>query len=534
MSKITFSGAIQPTVFFAYQSVKVPGARPTADEFYTYVMANEAVFQFSFEVTTATGVVTISRSADEKNPKFDAEHRAYICEPTSAAVLNAIADASETKVAPATLKSVKVWLKPFFFEMLKLLTRTAADTFNLARPDASSAKAVEDSFSHSLKGDKVSVTHPANFQREIKEIPCDVTGVNIQPAAVAGQPPRVTLFVVMRVRDRLPPADRDEVVRILIAADYSKIYKFGKSVRPNAWFATETRVPPVAATGIEKSLKVWEKNVAHYLWNHTSFDRAEKIKKEIIDRAITNMGKSQLEVVQGIRDDIDARMVTANHWGDLREDFKTERYQRKLSDVFGAIHQSQFLLASPVALIRFLSTRAGQVVLLDIDVAKTVNLTLDEEATFALAWGVGHCGEHSKVSYSVVRALMNAGNAAKFASLILTGNANVDHAFVVGGLRVSKVIHTRFTREAFKGAPAGTNVDVWDLREELAKNPGIDGFVLDPYLAPTRQARTAKELLSRLNGPSRGVKRTDVLSFREQHPPGPAPAEVTSFNLKGL
>src|SRR3982750_2580256 len=114
---------------------------------------------------------------------------------------------------------------------------------------------------------------------------------------------------------------------------------------------------------------------------------------------------------------------------------------------------------------------------------------------------------------------MENGHDAKFGNVIYTGNSNVDHAFVVGGIRVAEVIDTK-RAHPFSGK-VGEAVRVWDLRAALAANAGKDGFVLDPYLAPTRQARTAKELLTRLNAKTRGEKRTDCLWWGGQHPVDP-------------
>src|SRR5262249_58242310 len=112
------------------------------------------------------------------------------------------------------------------------------------------------------------------------------------------------------------------------------------------WFST----PGVAPTGIEREMMQGEKNVAHFLWNHTSLDRGDKIFREVVDAGKAAAGgKTALEAVKVVRDDIDARLITANHSGQRREDRVTETYQRKLSDVLGAIHQSQWLMSSPVS-----------------------------------------------------------------------------------------------------------------------------------------------------------------------------------------
>jgi hypothetical protein len=262
---------------------------------------------------------------------------------------------------------------------------------------------------------------------------------------------------------------------------------------------------------------VWEKNVANYLWNNTDLDRGQTIFEEVVAVGEANIARTQLEVVQAVRDAIDERIVTANHWADRREDWITERYQKKLSDLFGAIHQSKWR-ASPVSFLREFADE---------------NLSWDEGGKLVLQYGVGHCGEHAQTSFQVIRELMMRGHEAKFENVIHTGNANIDHAFVVGGIRVNNIIHTRYTRSTSPG-PVGDPIDVWDLRAELAAAPGKDGFVLDPYLAPTVQARTATTLLAALNADRRGSKKTDFLWYGGQHPELPAPSEETRPSVRAV
>jgi hypothetical protein len=132
----------------------------------------------------------------------------------------------------------------------------------------------------------------------------------------------------------------------------------------------------------------------------------------------------------------------------------------------------------------------------------------------------------------VIRELMERGHGAKFEHVIHCGNANIDHAFVVGGIKVTKIIHTKYAL-SISPRPLGDPVDVWNLREALAAAPGNDGFVLDPYLAPTVQARTATDLLAGLNAAKRGAKITDFLWYGAQHPELPTPEE-TKPSVKGV
>src|SRR5262249_32269121 len=154
-----------------------------------------------------------------------------------------------------------------------------------------------------------------------------------------------------------------------------------------------------------------------------------------------------LEVVKVVRDDIDARLITANHWGQRREDRVTETYQRKLSDVLGAIHQSQWLMSSPVSWHRQLLSLAGQTSLLSLPAGRAAALTYEQEVAVILQWGVGHCGEHTDVSFAVLRQIMREGHAAKFGTIYHSGNGNIDHAFVVGGFKIAKIVKTLLAKE---------------------------------------------------------------------------------------
>ena len=69
-------------------------------------------------------------------------------------------------------------------------------------------------------------------------------------------------------------------------------------------------------------------------------------------------GKSAAALAKDLRDDIDLHVVTANHWGQAREDLKTERHQRLLSDLFGTLHQSTWP-SSPVSMLRDISNTFG-------------------------------------------------------------------------------------------------------------------------------------------------------------------------------
>jgi hypothetical protein len=173
--------------------------------------------------------------------------------------------------------------------------------------------------------------------------------------------------------------------------DWSKLARFGKPTDP-----------------IPTNVKVWNNNVLFYLANHTDIARGERFRSAIASR---HQAKSPKQLSVDLRDDIDLHIVTANHWGQAREDMKTEHHQRLLSDLFGTLHQTAWL-SSPVHFNRELSDE--------------LKLPLDKIAALTLQYGTGHCGEHAQTSFSVMRTLMSApGN--QVSNVVLSGNANIDH-----------------------------------------------------------------------------------------------------------
>jgi hypothetical protein len=258
----------------------------------------------------------------------------------------------------------------------------------------------------------------------------------------------------------------------------------------------------------------WEKNVRRYLLNHTDMTRGERFRAAIVGR---HTGKSPKQLATDLREDLDLHLITANHWGQAREDLKTERHQRLLSDLFGTLHQNTFL-SSPVSFARALSGEFG--------------LDVDKRAALALQYGTGHCGEHAMCSFSVLRSIMQApGNQVKAA--VLSGNANIDHAFVVYNLDVDAAVVTKTTNPLSNRA-VGTQMDVFNLRDAIAKNPSREGFVMDPYLDKSVMKPTAAELLVALNSSKRQKqgKDTDFLAFNGRHPPV-TPGTITVTDLRG-
>src|SRR5690606_24358600 len=146
---------------------------------------------------------------------------------------------------------------------------------------------------------------------------------------------------------------------------------------------------------------------------------------------------------------------------------------------------------------------------------------VDRVAALALQYGVGHCEEHAICSFSVLRALSRAPNS-KHSHVILSGNANIDHSFVLYNIAAKDVIETITTNPRNSRKKKGSKIQVFNLKNAIRDNPDREGFVMDPYLDRTVMKATAAELLRSLNAPRRVVsgKDTDFLAFQVQHPEG--------------
>jgi hypothetical protein len=288
------------------------------------------------------------------------------------------------------------------------------------------------------------------------------------------------------------------MMRKLVAMDWSKLARLG-GADPQPVY-----------------VQVWNNNVRMYLANHTNIDRGRQIRDHIKD---AHKSKTAQQLATDLRDDIDAWIVTANHWGEARESLTTERHQRLLSDLFGTIHQTAWP-ASPVAHLRGL--------------ARVLRLSLADRVALIFTWGAGHCGEHAATSFYLLSRIIDETSAARVSHVVLTGNANIDHAFVVYNLDVRDTIKTLTTAANNSRVDAvGDEITVWNLRDTIAANAPRRGFVLDPYLDPSVMRSTAEELLTALNSQRRrqANKHTDFLAYEGEHPAGATEDDITGQSV---
>jgi hypothetical protein len=487
MAILGFTGTLPVAIGLTWKGDIVPNAMSSSFAGERYLVANESVTDL--KVTALLGGVArvLERKATAKRRLYDDKLNLFVSEPVSSSLVEDFL---------ALPKGAKLFLElgftfnSFFDVLLEQMTRVDADLHNLANPNDS--KAILGTFQHSDAGGNVSITYNSATQAA-KALEGTLVDTEVKPPPAGSKIPAVKIMVEVDF-GATPTAVQKELMRKLVAMDWSKLARFGRPDSPR------------------KDVQIWKKNVILYLVNHTDMDRGERFRQAVIGR---HKGKSPLQLSNDLRDDLDLHLVTANHWGQAREDMKTERHQRLLSDLFGTLHQKSWL-SSPVFMARTLS---------DDFLANDT----DKTAALALQYGTGHCGEHATCSFSVLRSIMLLpGNQVKAA--IFSGNANIDHAFVVYNLTLDRTVLTKAASAANTRVSVGETIAVFNLKDAIAKNAPRIGFVMDPYLDKTVMKPTAVELLAALNSDKRkkAGKDTDFLAFSGIHPlPAPPVDDFT-------
>ncbi|WNG29927.1 hypothetical protein F0U62_42390 [Cystobacter fuscus] len=479
MGVINYPGSLSAAVILTWQGETVAHAISTTLKKFPYTLANESVTDLTITATTSAKTLVLTRKAKKGQRLFNDTLNTFMLEPVSGSDLeDLVAGAKAACTIDLTFSYAR-----FFDVLLEQMTRTGPALNNLANP--SDSKAILDTFTHSAGAGKISIGYKTATQT-LKSLPCRLVKSDVKPG-LAGKPPAVTLTFELDFLTGIDPVRR-EAMRKLIAMDWSKLARLGSN-----------------AASSKPEIQLWRQNVLAYLVNYTDLSRGEQFRTGLVNR---HKGKSAASLATELRDDIDRHVVTANHWGQAREDLKTERHQRLLSDLFGTLHQSTWV-SSPVSLLR--------------DICDAFSFSLAQSAALALQYGAGHCGEHAQISFSVLADIINTPGS-QISHAVFTGNANIDHAFVVYNLDVDTVIHTRATAANNTRVNKGEEIAVWNLRDTITKNASRRGFVMDPYLDKTVMKPTAEELLTALNNKKRMAtsKDMDFLAFEAEYPPGSA------------
>lgn len=485
MGMVNFPGDLSVAVVLKWKGEPVSGALVSTPDF-PYLIANESVSKFELRGVLGGATYKISRRTGPGLPRlFDDGLNTYLSGPVSGTDLDALLGGSPTYHIDLTFSYAT-----FFDELLQEMTADASSQHNAAKP-LDSAKML-DTFVRSADKGKVSIRYKTATEA-LKNIPATLIDKEVKPGA-SGKPPAVKLVFLLDFKTGIDDTKR-AMMRKLIAMDWSKLAKLGKPDSPPDY------------------VNVWNNNLRVYLANRTNLARGRQIRDAIKD---AHKAKTAQQLSTDLRNSIDEWIVTANHWGEARESLTTERHQRLLSDVFGTIHQSAWL-GSPVSHLRGLS--------------RTQSLSLADRVALTLTWGAGHCGEHAAVSFWLLSKIIDETSAKEVSHVVLTGNANIDHAFVVYNLDVKDTIRTLTTAANNSRVDAvGEEIVVWNLRETIKANAPKQGFVMDPYLDPSVMKAKAEDLLAALNSAKRKAanKHTDFLAYGGEHPAGASETDITA------
>jgi hypothetical protein len=503
---LNFSGTLPVAVVFHWKADSVASSltNQMVDQAqkvkmfdHTYVVANELVHAFKITAldpaASGTPVATIEREATARQRFFDDKLNAFTTKPVPSAELERLLALGTTAKCSVDLG---ITFATFFDLLLLHMTRVDGVLRTFGNPSDSDKAAIAASVS--TKG-----VPPKKIRADYKmqsvlvaNIPCTCTAQEVRENPKKGGPPAVKLTFELTLKT--DSSVQRDVMRRLLAADWTSLAKVKHDPDGRAPFPTNATV--------------WLTNLIAYIITHTDMRRAERIRGEM---ALRHKGKTGATLANDIRVDIDKHLITGNHFGQDREDLRTEPHQRLCSDVFGTLHRDGFH-ASPVRFLKRVNERDPKLKLFD--------LSVEQKAALALQWGVGHCGEHADVSFSIIKDVIDdPANAGGVSFAIRTGNPNVDHDFVIFDLDVATVIHTRTAtdnaRVKKRKADPGLNqeIDIINLRDAIAKSTR-PGFVIDPYIDKTVRGVETKALLAALNDKKRGALVTDFIAFTGIHP----------------
>jgi len=482
---INHSGDIPLAVFLVFKSDVIGNPMASGYDTRYLVVANESLTAFTIDASLSGSTYSIQRRARSGQRLFDTTLNTFTTAPFSGAVLDRLLDSAAT---PTFSIDFTITYRTFFEKLLEEMGAEGAAAHNPASPTDSAGMLA--TFSRTVSsGVRISYR---SATKTVSNLPLKLVDKQVTPRGA--QPPAVKLVFELDFHTNLTATNK-EVMRQLVAMDWSKLARYGDpNVSPTPDYVT-----------------VWRRNVSYYLINHTDLDRGEKFRKMLID---DHYSKTAVQLSTDLRNAIDGLIVTANHWGQDRESESTERHQRYLSDLFGSLHQSAWY-ASPVSFKRSLSSSLG--------------LSADRRAALVLQWGSGHCGEHQGVSYSVLKGIIDKPGS-KVTHVVATGNANIDHAFVVYDLDVTEVVSTITTAaNNSRLGGAGQSIDVWDLRKAIDDASPKEGYVMDPYLDPSVMRPKASQLLSSIE--RKQGKPTRFLAFDGEYPSAFSTVDLTSESV---
>lgn len=499
---------VQPVVRLVVRAGVFRNPHYLADPDFVFVIMNDFIQKWT--ITDNRGLVFARKAVPGKRPLYNPQLDTYVNDPVDQSNIEKLISANEKKAPIQLTMSLTMQYKQFSKRLMDYLTREKNDEFNLADPEGNDGKAIagEDdtgkngTFRLTRQGSKEEFTYN-DASQDIKDVPCILSAYNSKHNDL-------TFTLDLRT---LQPLQRLDFMRAVMAAEHSKLLIEGAL---NAAGEQKQRVTRRST------------NVAAFLVNFVDFDRAKNLFDKIIERAAKKSPMSVApDLVRFVRDDIDRKMIAANHFAEDRENEPGEEYQQRMSHVIGSLKQTK-PFASPVMSLRQISDlmeanmikKRGGAALTDTDL---MNITGDK-ACFALQFGLGHCQEHADISFMVFSKLIKDTPDArdKLKTVVLGGNANLDHEFTIVGLRPDRKELANVRLDNNFRQKKGGQIQVIDLKRLIDNNLPVNGYVCDAYLAKTVITGHLQQLLTRISDVKRKPRNTNYLAFDFVYPPDPA------------
>lgn len=491
---------------------------------FLFVLQNDLIRDW--KITPETGGSVFVRRVLHKRPLWDDKLFTYLNEPVDEIAVKEQIDNFDKGTPLKMRMSMSVHFHEFSKRLMDYLTRDKDDEFNLADPEVDPARSIDDK--RAIVGDgktpKSGTFWPdstkrglqfsfRNASQSIEDIPCVLSAYKTDP-----QRPSLTFNLDMSSIDSVKRLD---FMRVLMAADHTQLLTFGS----------------LDATGeTKKRLEIWARNVNQFLINFVDFSRGRKIFEGIANRAKTKfkLFTTNRDFVVAVRDDVDRKLIAANHWTEARENEPGEEYQQRMSMLIGSVKDSKGF-ASPVNSLRAIRETIESDMLAKKKpptplTAREFLDVLADSVVFTLQFGVGHCQEHANVAYVVLVNLMESDTDIrdKLKTVILGGNANIDHEFVVGGLRPDRTELAEVRRDDNFRQKRGGAILVYDLARLLATPLPGDGFVCDAYISRKLVDTNLDRMLKRINDPSRKDRATKYLALDHIHPETPEVPDIAA------
>lgn len=507
-----------PIFNFHYKANKVPGAHRSADDQFPYSLYHEDSSRFSWEFTFfVNGEFWTFTWPHVKWPNnqlgngLDQENLNY--RGPEVALDDVEEWVAHSKSGLNGRLTIKGQHTGPFFKILQRLSNDDSDETNFAAPDPSKIgrgklTKIEESVIKEIYEDTSSKAKPLTHKFEYKDFPCEIQihldkidDLVMKDGALVTETKAVLLFdvgvkVLEGALKDTHDTPNDRVAR-LIALDWESLQNNKDS-------------------DVEVMVNTWKYNIMKFYTNYTNIRRGKQILTDMIKRATEHatVNPDLTSISDFVRNEVDARLITANAWDHVREKASTEKYQHILQKRIGNITEV-FPWAAPLGILRYMRKTVNK--------EKILFKPIDTVA-WVLQSGLAHCSEHAFVSFFVLTGIHYSSPSIKnILPILYCTQTTVDHALVVFGVRPYRS-EERKLKPGNVHAKGETQklVNVFDLSETL-KHRASKGGVCDPYLE--KRFPVASDLAKAI---SRGGKSNLIL--REHYPLNMGPEVTIPFN----